>query len=169
MKIAVIGSARKVHKSAYYLGQELGRCGHQMLTGACGGTPGAATQGSLDVGGAVLGYSPGTDAADHLRYGMGDRGTLPTVYTGRGVKGRNISLMCDAEATIVIGGQLGTLHEAITFLEEREGPLYYLWSSGGTAFWLWFILFAIRKDRLRNVRFAATAANLLREVLADAG
>jgi len=165
MNVAVIGRADRVHRKSRQLGELLAQAGHVVITGACGGTPGAVEQSACQAGGRTLGFSPASDSEGHLKLGLPPRGTLPTEYTGRGFKGRNVDLIMATKVAIVVGGRLGTLHEAITAVEE-DRPVYACWTTGGAALLLYPVVWLLRREFCCRVRLCWSieqAVNLLGE------
>lgn len=148
MWVALIGNAAKESQIAREVGFYLARAGHVVLTGACGGTPGDCETAALEAGGAVIGFSPAENEKEHVALGLPARGTRETVYTGRGFKGRNVDMIMASNAVVMIGGRLGTLHEAITAIEEGR-PLLVFWATGGAATVIWFIVHLLRPEHLK--------------------
>jgi uncharacterized protein (TIGR00725 family) len=137
MKIAISGTGSdkaidpKIAEKAKELGKELVKEGHILLTGACHGYPEAAAKGALEAKGFVIAYSPANDEDEHKeRYGFSTEEMTKIVYTGLGIPERNMPLVKDADALIIIGGQTGTLNEFT--LAFHEGKLIgVLKGSGG--------------------------------------
>ena len=137
MKIAVSGSGRdkgtvpKIAEKAKELGKEIAKQGHILLTGGCGGYPKAAAQGALEAGGKVIAYSPAKDEAEHVeRYGFSADIFSEVKYTGLGIPERNIPLVKDSNAVIMIGGKAGTLNEFTLAFHEGKA-VGVLKGSGG--------------------------------------
>ena len=137
MKIAISGSGRdkgmdsRIAEKAKEIGKELAKQGHILLTGGCGGYPKAAAQGALEADGKVIAYSPANDEEEHKeRYGFSTEGFTEIKYTGAGIPERNIPLVKDANAIIIIGGQTGTLNEFTLAFHEAK-PIGVLKGSGG--------------------------------------
>jgi len=137
MKIAISGSGRdkgivpKIAEKAKELGKEIAKQGHILLTGGCGGYPKSAAQGALEAGGKVIAYSPAKDEDEHKeRYGFSTEGFTEIKYTGVGIPERNIPLVKDANAIIIIGGQTGTLNEFTLAFHEGKA-IGVLKGSGG--------------------------------------
>jgi len=137
MKIAISGSGRdkgidpKIAEKAKELGRELAKQGHILLTGGCGGYPKAAAQGALEENGKVIAYSPAKDEEEHIeRYGFTTEDFSQIKYTGLGIPERNVPLVKDANAIIIIGGQTGTLNEFTLAFHEAK-PVGVLKGSGG--------------------------------------
>ncbi|MBW2980093.1 hypothetical protein KY360_01580 [Candidatus Woesearchaeota archaeon] len=137
MKVAVSGAGRddgivpKIAEKAKELGKELAKQGHVLLTGGCGGYPKAAAQGALEENGKVVAYSPAKDEDEHKeRYGFPMGIFTEVKYTGAGIPERNIPLVKDANAVIMIGGQTGTLNEFTLAFHEGKA-IGVLKGSGG--------------------------------------
>lgn len=102
-----------------------------LLTGAGNGYPYEAVKGAFSVNGRVFGVSPAKDEAEHIeRYSFPIEGFTKIEYTALGVPGRNYPLVKEADAIIIISGQIGSLNEfTIAFYYEKV--IGILQNSGG--------------------------------------
>lgn len=136
IKIAVSGAAVTSHcgPKALELTRELGRQvamhGAVLVTGATTGAPYWAAIGAKEAGGFVIGLSPASSEAEHVK-----KYRLPVdyhdviVYTGFGYSGRNLFLTRAADGVIVTCGRMGTINE-FTIAFEDQKPIGILKSAG---------------------------------------
>lgn len=135
MKIAVCGSSRPLDretaKKAFEIGKELAEHNVLLLTGAGNGYPYEAAKGAFSANGKVFGVSPAKDKRDHVsRYSFPTENFTEIEYTNLGIPGRNFPLVREADAIIVISGQIGSLNEfSIAFHYAK--PIGVLENSGG--------------------------------------
>ncbi len=116
MKIAVCGSGQakdqKVLDKAKRIGIEIAQSKNTLLTGGGRGYPYAAVRGAILEDGRVICYSPAKDKEDHIsNYNFPFEESAEYIYTNNGIPGRNLDLVQNADAVIIIGGQIGTLNE----------------------------------------------------------
>ena len=135
MKIAVCGSSiitdKEIAKKAFEIGKELAEKNVLVLTGACRGCPHEAAKGAFSAGGKVFGISPAKDETEHIKkYSFPSDSFTEVEYTGLGIPGRNLPLVKEADAIIIISGQIGSLNEfTIAFNDSK--PIGILEGSGG--------------------------------------
>jgi uncharacterized protein (TIGR00725 family) len=126
MKIAVCGSgtveSKSVAEKAKEIGTELAKSNIILLTGGCDGYPYAAVRGAILAGGKVINFSPAKDKGEHIsNYNFPFEDNAEYIFTGKGIPGRNIPLVMNADAVIIIGGKIGTLNEfTIAFNEKKK-------------------------------------------------
>lgn len=134
MRIAVCGSGKIFHnhvkKKAYEIGEELALNNIIVATGGCGGYPYEAVKGAYKRG-LTIAISPAKNLNEHKKkYNYPTKYYKEFVFTGLGVPGRNLPLVMDSDAIIIIGGQSGTLIEfAVGFHENKI--IGVLSNSGG--------------------------------------
>jgi len=135
MKIAVCGSGTQVFQNiaekAFIIGRLLARKNVLVLTGAGLGYPYYAAKGAFSDSGTVVGISPAESKEEHIaKYKFMTDAFTSIEYTSMGIPGRNYALIKEADAVIIIGGQIGTLNEfSIAFHENK--PIAVLKESGG--------------------------------------
>ena len=112
-------------KLAYETGTEIAKSGAVLVTGGLGGVMKAASHGSHDAGGLVIGIIPQHEASNANEYcdvviptGMGHTRDFLTALSGDGV--------------IVIGGGSGTLTEVCASYVHKK-PIAALKNSGDVA------------------------------------
>lgn len=135
MKIAVCGSGiitgKEIAKKAFEIGKELAEKNVLVLTGAGKGYPYEAAKGAFSSGGKVFGVSPAKDEKEHINaYNFPNDAFTKIEYTGLGVPGRNFPLVKEADAIIIISGQIGSLNE-FTFAFNDNKVIGILQNSGG--------------------------------------
>ncbi|MDO8467025.1 MAG: LOG family protein [bacterium] len=138
-KICVSGAAETGHcaidalEKAEQIGREIANAGMVLVTGATTGIPYWSAKGAKEAGGIVIGLSPASSEAAHIKSYK-----LPTdyhdviVYTGFDYSGRNLLLTRSADAVITICGRLGTLNEFTIAFEDHK-PIGVLTGTGGMA------------------------------------
>ena len=138
-KICVSGAAEtgSCSPNAIAMAEEVGACiakaGMVLVTGATSGIPYWAAKGAKEAGGFVIGFSPASSEAAHIKTYR-----LPTdyhdliVYTGFDYDGRDLIVTRAADGVITICGRMGSLHEFTTTFEDRK-PSGVLEGSGGIA------------------------------------
>lgn len=116
MKIAVIGEGvggdKEILEKAKEIGREIVKRKAILLTGSCLGYPYAAVKGAFEEKGKIIGVSPAKDKEEHVSvYHYPYEEFSEMRYTGLGVPGRNLSLVKEADAVIMVGGKIGSLNE----------------------------------------------------------
>jgi len=107
-----------------------------LITGACGGLPHQAACSATRQRGLVIGISPALNLEEHIdRYGFPFDSFYNLIFTGMGMKGRNVISLRSCDAAIFISGRIGTLNEfTIAYDEAPKGFIIgILKGSGGVA------------------------------------
>lgn len=131
LTIGVSGSAagnitKELEKKAFIIGQEIAKAGAILVTGATTGLSYEAVKGAKSKGGFVVGVSPAENKEEHLKaYQKPIEGFDFIIYTGSGLKGRNVIFIHSCDAVICIGGRIGTLNE-FTIAYDENRPLAIL-------------------------------------------
>lgn len=168
-KICISGSAAGFSQKAAELAQKVGRGvakkDHVLVTGATVGVSFEAAKAAKKAGGVVVGFSPAGSEEEHRK-----RFRLPeskhfdyVVYTKSGYTGRNLLMVRSCDATITIGGRMGTLNEFTCAYEENE-IVGVLEGSGGMADEIRRILKVADKGR-RKVFFEKDPVKMVDELL----
>lgn len=138
-KVCVSGAAETGHCAAdaleksEELGREIARHGLVLVTGATTGIPYWAAKGAKQEGGTVIGFSPASSKASHVKtYHLPLDYHDIIVYTGFEYAGRNLILTRSSDAIITACGRLGTLNEFTIGFEDQK-PMGVLEGSGGIA------------------------------------
>jgi uncharacterized protein (TIGR00725 family) len=111
-KIAVSGAAvtshcpREALEQAEAIGRAIAEAGCILVTGATTGAPYWAAKGAKTAGGTVIGISPASSVAHHVKtYHLPLDFHDLIIYTGFGYSGRNLLLTRSAEAVITLCGR----------------------------------------------------------------
>ncbi|MBI3638469.1 LOG family protein [Candidatus Wolfebacteria bacterium] len=103
------------------LGKEIVRHGAVLVEGATTGFPNWAAKGAKEEGGIVVGISPASTEADHVKnYNLPLDYRDLIIYTGAGYPGRNLLLTRTADAVIVGCGRMGTINEFTIAFEDKK-------------------------------------------------
>lgn len=136
MKIAICGASlppfdQSILKKAYEIGKEIAVSNHVLRFGGCWGYPYEAAKGAFENKGEVIAISPAKNRQEHINnYQFPTQNFTEIYYTGLGIPGRNLPLIIESDAAIIISGQIGTLNEfTIAFYHKK--PIGILEGSGG--------------------------------------
>jgi uncharacterized protein (TIGR00725 family) len=141
IKVGVMGSAGEaphagseaLRVKAEVLGRAIASRGCIALTGATTGLPHTAGAAAHAAGGLHVGVSPASDEREHVeRYGLPIEGTDVLVYTGFGLKGRNVVLVRSCDVVLIFRGGVGTLNE-LTIANDEGRVVGCLTGTGGVA------------------------------------
>jgi uncharacterized protein (TIGR00725 family) len=138
IKIGVMGSAGEVKartlvEKARALGRAIAAHDLILLTGATTGLVYEAGKAASDAGVVHIGISPAADESEHVeRYHLPVDASDGIVYTGFGLKGRNVVLVRSCDVVIFIAGSMGSLNEFTIAFDEGK-IIGCLSGSGGVA------------------------------------
>ena len=142
IKVGVMGSAGEalpdgegeaLRAKAEALGRAVAARECVLLTGGTTGLPHAAGAAAHAAGGLHVGISPAADAREHVeRYRLPLAGTDVLVYTGFGLKGRNVVLVRSCDVVLIFRGGMGTLNE-LTVAHDEGRVTGCLTGTGGVA------------------------------------
>src|SRR5215213_1216510 len=142
IKVGVMGSAGEAARGeqaealrakAETLGRAIAARGCVTLTGGTTGLPHAAGAAAHAAGGLHVGVSPASDAREHEeRYRLPLTGVDVLVYTGFGLKGRNVVLVRSCDVVLIVRGGMGTLNE-LTVAHDEGRVVGCLSGTGGVA------------------------------------
>ena len=170
MKIAVCGSSlitnSEVAKKAFEIGKEIAKNSILLLTGAGKGHPYEAAKGAFSAKGKVFGISPAKNEEEHKNvYGFPTENFSEIEYTGLGIPGRNFPLVKEADAIIVVSGQIGTLNEfTIAFHDNKVVGI--LKDSGGITDMLDVIAEVCNKNNEKeNIVYSSEPKELVKFVI----
>ena len=142
IKVGVMGSASDtlpaeeaaaLRAKSEALGRAIAARGLVVLTGATTGTPYQVGQAARRGGALHVGVSPALNEREHV-----ERYKLPTdacdlvIYTGFGLKGRNVVLVRSADIALFVGGSTGSLNE-FTIAHDEGRVVGCLTGTGGVA------------------------------------
>lgn len=126
MKIALCGSGlsknKEILEKAKEIGREIAKSHNILLTGGGTGYPYAAVRGAILENGKVICYSPAKNKEEHInKYNFPFEENAEYIYTNMGIPGRNLPLVQNADAVIIVDGQIGTLNEfTIAFAQNKK-------------------------------------------------
>jgi uncharacterized protein (TIGR00725 family) len=140
--VGVMGSAadvltdadrKRLAEVADRLGAKIVERGCVLLTGATTGLPDMVSRSARSHGGLTIGISPAANREEHAgRWGLPVDGAEIIIYTGFGLKGRNVINIRASDIVIVAGGGMGTLNE-FTIAYDEGKVIGILAGSGGVA------------------------------------
>ncbi len=142
IKVGVMGSAgdtlpegvaEELRAKAEELGRALAGRDCVVLTGATTGLPVLVGGAAHRAGALHVGVSPAADEREHVeRFGLPVEGTDVLIYTGFGLKGRNVVLVRSCDVVLVVRGAMGALNE-FTIAHDEGRVLGCLTGTGGVA------------------------------------
>ncbi|HEV7746537.1 MAG TPA: hypothetical protein VGO56_16185 [Pyrinomonadaceae bacterium] len=104
-----------------------------LLTGATTGIVYVVGKAAHDAGIVHVGISPADDRLEHVeRYNLPLDACDMIIYTGFGLKGRNVVLVRSCEVVLFIAGSMGSLNE-FTIAHDEGKVIGCLTGSGGVA------------------------------------
>lgn len=141
-KVGVMGAAAnalagadisKLEAIAEKLGQSIASRELITVTGATTGLPDMVSRAARKNGGLTIGISPAMNEKEHVeRYRLPVDGVDVIIYTGFGLKGRNVVNIRSSDIVIIFGGGMGTLNE-FTIAYDEGKVIGVLTGSGGVA------------------------------------
>ena len=126
IRIGVMGSAatdfeNEVAQTCRRLGRAIAEQGCCLVTGACPGLPHEAVVGAKEVGGHVIGISPGISLREHVETFASPYEEYDVlIYTGLGLMGRELINIRSSDIVVLTGGRCGTLGEFSIAYEEGK-------------------------------------------------
>ncbi len=142
IKVGVMGSAgdvtdettaEELRRKAAALGQALAERDVIVLTGATTGLPHLVGRAAFERGTLHIGVSPASNEQEHTSdYGLPVEGTSFIIYTGFGLKGRNVVLVRSSDIVLFIRGSMGALNE-FTIAHDEGRIIGCLTGTGGVA------------------------------------
>jgi uncharacterized protein (TIGR00725 family) len=136
IKIGVMGSAEAVtalRESAIALGRAIANREAVLLTGATTGLIYEIGIAASDAGALHIGVSHASDEREHIeRYQLPLDACSVIIYTGFGLKGRNVVLVRSCEIALFVAGSIGSLNEFTIAFDEGK-IIGCLTGTGGVA------------------------------------
>jgi uncharacterized protein (TIGR00725 family) len=139
-KVGVMGSANDalVESERHHLSDLALRLGRAiadrdciLITGATTGLPDMVSGAARDRGALTIGISPAATMQEHVdRYSLPKEGSDVIIYTGFGLKGRNVVNIRTSDIVIIFGGSMGALNE-FTIAYDEGKIIGVLEGSGG--------------------------------------
>ncbi|HEV7472678.1 MAG TPA: hypothetical protein VGN90_01445 [Pyrinomonadaceae bacterium] len=117
-----------------------------LLTGTTTGLVYVVGKTAHDSGGLHVGISPANNRAEHVdKYKLPHDACDLIVYTGFGLKGRNVVLVRSCEIVLFIAGSMGSLNE-FTIAHDEGKVIGCLTGTGGVADEVDYLLQKFSKD-----------------------
>jgi uncharacterized protein (TIGR00725 family) len=141
IKVGVMGSATETQSAdkealtqkAEELGRLIAKQDLVLMTGATTGVVYVVGKAAHDAGGLHLGISPAHNKHEHTEeYKLPTDACDAVIYTGFGLKGRNVVLVRSCDIVVFIAGGMGSLNEFTIAHDERK-VIGCLLGTGGVA------------------------------------
>ena len=125
--------AERMSSLANALGRAIAAHNCTLITGATTGFPDLISRAARSAGAVTIGVSPAQSREEHVsRYSLPDDGVDIIIYTGFGLKGRNIVNVRSSDVVVIVGGGIGTLNEFTIAFDEGK-VIGILEGTGGVA------------------------------------
>jgi uncharacterized protein (TIGR00725 family) len=168
--VGVMGSANDVltdqererlTEIAARLGSVIAARGCTLITGATTGLPDMVSRSARSAGGLTVGISPAINRKEHVnRYGLPDDGAEVIIYTGFGLKGRNVVNIRSSDIVIIFGGGMGALNE-FTIAYDEGKVIGVLEGSGGVADHIKEVIGHAKKETLSRMIYGREPEELI--------
>jgi uncharacterized protein (TIGR00725 family) len=170
IKIGVMGSAAEassaqIADAARALALAIASHPLILLTGATTGVIHLIGRTARAAGALHIGISPGENQREHVEHFE-----LPTdacdaiIYTGFGLKGRNVVLVRSCDIVVFVAGSIGSLNE-FTIAYDEGKVIGCLKGSGGTADEIERIVDAFQKPTQAKIFYDSDPARLIDDCL----
>lgn len=173
-QICVSGSAAEetttsIHQLAFDVGKAISSKGQTLVTGATVGLPHYAAMGAMSVDkskrGMSIGFSPAVSFREHVAtYRLPTKEFDYINFTGMEYVGRDIHLVRSADAIVMIGGRMGSLHELTTALESHKVCAILL-GSGGVADYTKTLLGRIKAPGAADIIYDTDPTRIVKKVI----
>ncbi len=171
-KVGVMGSAEAaasqvLRDKAIALGTVIAASDAILLTGATTGLVYATGKAAHDDGGMHIGISPAADESEHVgRYGLPTDACDAIIYTGFGLKGRNVVLARSCDVVLFISGSIGSLNE-FTIAYDEGKVIGCLTGTGGVADEVERLIATFKKETKARVFYDDDPERLLDTCLSE--
>ena len=141
IKVGVMGSATETQsgdkealtRKAEELGRVIATRDLVLMTGATTGVVYVVGKAAYDGGGLHVGISPAHNRGEHIDvYKLPVDACDVVIYTGFGLKGRNVVLVRSCDIVLFIAGGMGSLNE-FTIAHDEQKVIGCLLGTGGVA------------------------------------
>jgi|SRR5437764_9315427 len=170
IKIGVMGSAEEtptVREKAVALGKAVAARDAIILTGATTGLIYATGKAARAAGATHIGISPAHDAAEHVEhYGLPLDACDAIIYTGFGLKGRNVVLVRSCDIVLFIAGSIGSLNE-FTIAYDEGKTIGCLVGTGGVADEIAKLTTTLNKKTMSRLFYDSEPVKLLDKCIAE--
>lgn len=127
------GAAEALREKGEALGRAIAAHDVLLLTGATTGLPYMVGRAAREAGTFHIGVSPAACRLEHVEsYHLPTDACDAIIYTGFGLKGRNVVLVRSCDIVLFIGGSMGTLNE-FTIAHDEGRVIGCLTKTGGVA------------------------------------
>jgi len=173
IKVGVMGSAEEapsgiLRAKAIALGTVIAARDMILLTGATTGLVYATGKAAHGAGAMHIGVSPAGDEREHVeRYGLPTDACDAIIYTGFGLKGRNVVLVRSCDVALFISGSIGSLNE-FTIAYDEGKVIGCLTGTGGVADEVERLIATFKKETKARVFYDEDPEKLIDACLADA-
>jgi len=174
IKVGVMGSAEEnspaeLRERADALGRALAARDAILLTGATTGLVYTAGKTAHDAGALHVGISPAHDEREHVEhFGLPTDACDAIIYTGFGLKGRNVVLVRSCDVVLFIAGSIGSLNE-FTIAYDEGKIIGCLAGTGGVADEIARLVRTFPKVTRARVTYDDDPARLLDACFREAG
>src|ERR1043166_9459080 len=172
IRIGVMGSAGEpaspeVADIATSLARAIARRDAILLTGATTGVIHLIGRTARDAGALHIGISPGENEREHSEtFGLPTDACDAIIYTGFGLKGRNVVLVRSCDVVLFVAGSIGSLNE-LTIAHDEGKVIGCLTGSGGVADEVRQIVTRLQKETKARVVSAEDPVRLIETCLAE--
>ncbi len=155
----------RLKQLAEKLGSAIAKHDSILISGATTGLPDLISRSAREHGGFAVGISPAENRREHIeRYKMPPDAADVIIYTGFGLKGRNVVNVRSADIVIIFGGAMGTLNE-FTIAYDEGKVIGVLQGSGGIADHIQEIITISKKANRGVVLYDSNAETLIENCL----
>ncbi len=171
-KVGVMGSAEAVtattlREKAVALGKAIASRKVILLSGATTGLVYQAGKAAREAGALHIGVSPAGDEREHIeRYELPLDACSAIIYTGFGLKGRNVVLVRSCDVVLFIAGSIGSLNE-FTIAYDEGKVIGCLTGTGGVADEIKQVVSTFQKPTKARVLYEADPERLVDRCLAE--
>ena len=171
-KVGVMGSAEAVtattlREKAVALGKAIASRKVILLSGATTGLVYQAGKAAREAGALHIGVSPAGDELEHIeRYELPLDACSAIIYTGFGLKGRNVVLVRSCDVVLFIAGSIGSLNE-FTIAYDEGKVIGCLTGTGGVADEIKQVVSTFQKPAKARVLYESDPERLVDRCLAE--
>jgi uncharacterized protein (TIGR00725 family) len=127
------GVGQDLNEKIMHLGRAIAAKEAILLTGATTGAVHLAGRAAHEAGAFHIGISPASNEQEHLNeYRLPTDACDAIVYTGFGLKGRNVVLVRSCDVVLFVAGAMGSLNE-FTIAHDEGKIIGCLQGTGGVA------------------------------------
>ena len=172
IKIGVMGSAEAVtatdlREKALALGKVIASRDVILLSGATTGLVYETGKAASHAGALHVGISPAADEREHVeRYQLPLDACAAIIYTGFGLKGRNVVLVRSCDVVLIMAGSIGSLNE-FTIAYDEGKVIGCLTGTGGVADEVERLVRTFQKQTRARVLYDDDPAMLIDRCLAE--